>query len=225
VPQVSHLTEDELVAWRDSADDDDGAVAAHLAECATCSAALESLLQTPRITELEFTDDLALATVDTPMYFKPADLVGPTYAFRDPRTAAKPFGPYAWRAWASIVGVVGIVWALMALIPTPKPSGGVPGTHANGTITLTGGGADPTTKVQWRSDVYEATQYQVVLKDDAGLVVFGLVTAATNASLPAEILERLQPERTYTWTVTALDASATAKASTSRSFSVPGPPR
>jgi hypothetical protein len=212
-----------LVAWRDNADEDGSVVAAHLAECPTCSAAYESLLQ-PRITELELSDELALAT-DAPLYFKPADVLAPTYAFqRDPRTATKPFGRFAWRAWASIAGAVAVVSALMALIPTPKPSGGVPGTHSNGTIELiaTSAALNPSAKVQWRSDVAEATQYQVVLKDDAGTVVFGLVTAASNASLPAEILERLQPERTYTWTVTALDASANAMASTSRSFSIPG---
>lgn len=223
--QVSHLSEDELVAWRDSVSDDDAGIEAHLADCATCAAAYESLLQSPRITELELGDDLALATADSSLYFKPADIIASTYAFQlDPRTATKPFGPYAWRAWASIVGAVAVVSALIVLIPTPKPSGGVAGTDSKGTIELIGtnAAADPSAKVQWRSDVAEATQYQVVLKDDAGLVVFGLVTTASNASLPAEIRDRLQPERTYTWTVTALDTSANAMASSSRTFEVSG---
>jgi hypothetical protein len=219
---VSHLTEDELVAWRDNANDDGGLIEAHLAECPACAAAYESLLQSPRVTELEFSEDLALATADAPLYFKPSDLVGPTYSFqRDPRTAAKPFGRFAWRAWASIFAVVAIVTALMGFILTrSQTSTRALATPSNDTIEVTSTNADPHTKIQWRADVTAATQYQVVLKDDAGTVVFGLVTVGSSASLPSEIVDRLQPERTYTWTITALDAAANPKATTSRSFSI-----
>ena len=201
---MTHLTRDELVAWRDRPSDGERArVMEHLGACRPCASVYAELLRT--------------APVEPPAHLNPADFVQRGYAVRKSAASAP--------AWLSALSF-GKTWgaaltaaaALVLIVSAGTLLKDDPDVHLRGSgIELTGPAAGRPVVLEW-STALAVTSFTVEVKDASGGVIHRATTSEKKLTLPDPIAAALRPGETYTWTVTALDASGQAVTTESSSF-------
>jgi hypothetical protein len=202
---VTHLTRDELVAWRDRpADGDRARVTEHLGACRPCASVYAELLRT--------------APVDAPAHFKPSDFVARGYAAR--QSAAAPGWASAmgsWRAWGGALSAAAAL-VLVVSIGTRLSDDEIDGLRGSRIeLTAPAFAANRPVVLEWSTGL-AATSFSVEIKDAAGNVVHRATTGETRLTLPDAITAALGPGQSYTWTVSALDASGQPVTSASATF-------
>ncbi len=100
---MTHLTRDELVAWRDRpADAERARVTAHLGACRPCASAYAELLRT--------------APAGQPAHFRPADFVERGYAVRESAGAASWVPNLSsWRTWGGALSAAAALILVVTL--------------------------------------------------------------------------------------------------------------
>jgi hypothetical protein len=202
---MTHLTRDELVAWRDRPSDGERArVTEHLGACRPCASVYAELLRT--------------APVEQPAHFNPADFVQRGYAVRRSSASAPAWisAMSSWKAWG---GALTAATALVLIVSVGTRLNDDPDMHLRGTgIELTAPAAAGRPIVLAWSTGLAATSFSVEIKDASGSLVHRAATAEKTVTLPDTVAAALRPGQTYTWTVTALDASGQSITSASSTF-------
>jgi hypothetical protein len=209
---VTHLTRDELVAWRDRRPDvDRERVLSHLGGCRPCTAAYAELVRTAPAGE-------------PPVHFRPADFVQRGYAVR--RAARQPMWSSAlgsWKVWGGTLSAAAALLLIVTLGPVSKPERPeVRGTKIELAAPVAAIGRPVT--LEWTSGL-RAPKYAVVVTDAAGAEIYRTTTTEPRATVPADASGKLRPGATYSWSVTALDADGQAVTSAAGTFSVSGSSR
>jgi hypothetical protein len=201
---MTHLTREELVAWRDRhAETERERVMAHLGSCHPCASAYAELVRT--------------APAGEPAHFNPADFVERGYAVRT--SAASGWLPSfsSWRAWG---GALSAAAALVLVVALGTELGRHPGEGLRGsTLELTAPSVIVTRPVllEWTTSL-AAARFAVEIKDAGGAVVYRGESREKSLRLPDSAVGALRLGQTYTWTVTALDADGQPVTSASGTF-------
>lgn len=210
---MSHLTRDELVAWRDrqpGADRD--RVLAHLGSCRSCTASYAELVRTA-------------PADDAPVHFRAEDFVERGYAAR--REARQPAWSAAlrsWKVWSGVLTAAAAVVLVVTLGGGPGPGG--PTEIRGTTIELTSPVAtvgQPVT-LTWATGL-RASKYLVLVTSPVGGERYRTMTQMTSATVPSSVTARLLPGASYSWKVTALDAEGQVITSATGTFAVVAPSR
>jgi hypothetical protein len=208
---MSHLSREAMLRWRDEglADDRDQ-MTSHLAACRSCAAAYAELVRTRPI-------------ADRPTHFEPADFVQSGYAAR--KQAAAPPGHTViapWKVWAGALGAA----AALALVVVFVPFGPDDALRGGGVTIVSPADVGPASSAdfEWKSGI-AARQFRVQLTDARGAVLYQALVSGPPVHLPPDVARLLQPDRSYTWTVSAMDADARVIATASRTFSHAGAAR
>jgi hypothetical protein len=190
---MTHLTRDELVAWRDRPDQAlRERVVAHLAVCDACSAMCAELVRT-RPAEV------------VPVRFAPADFAPRAYSLQSRRT----FGDA--RLGRLVPLGIAALLAIMVLVPLLRDRPAAPASTAaprGGAIgqLRPSGEVEAPTDLSWESS-FPAYNYRVEVKDSRGVVLLSRSVASRRIEASADIWRRFRLDEPYSWTVTALDSS------------------
>jgi hypothetical protein len=203
---MTHLTRDELVAWRDRPSDGERArVTEHLGACRPCASVYAELLRT--------------APVGQPAQFNPADFVQRGYAVRKSSASAPAWisSMSSWRTWGSALTAA---TALVLIVSIGTRLSDDPDVHLRGTgieLTAPAAAAGRPIVLAWSTGL-AATSFSVEIKDGSGTLVHRAATGEKTLTLPDTVAAALGPGQTYTWTVTALDASGQSITSATSTF-------
>jgi hypothetical protein len=202
---MTHLTEAELVRWRDQGAAEDRAhLLSHLAACDGCRR---------RLAELVRLGPIAGARA----HFDPEDFAarGRTVARQ---SRARYRWPAIWGAAAAAVAAVLIV-ALVVVRPDPPPNASLAVRGGELSAMAPVGEVTRVDELRWASP-FAASRYRVVVRDAAAKTVLSGETAGERIPLSPDEAARLAPGR-YTWTIQALDgAGRTIAVSRPQSFEV-----
>ena len=206
---MTHLTRDELVAWRDRpADAERARVTAHLGACRPCASAYAELLRT--------------APAGQPAHFRPADFVERGYAVRESAGAASWVPNLSsWRTWG---GALSAAAALILVVTLGTQIGrdttdGVRGSLLE--LTTPSVAVNRPVVLQWTTTIV-APRFAVDIKDASGNVVYHGESREHRLPLPDSAVAGLLAGQTYTWSVTALDADGQPITSASGTFVAAG---
>jgi hypothetical protein len=203
---MTHLTRDELVAWRDRPTDGERArVMEHLGACRPCASVYAELLRT--------------APVEQPARFNPADFVQRGYEVRRSAASAPAWisAMGSWGPWGSALTAAAALVLIVLIVPRLKDD---PDVHLRGTgieLTAPAAAAGRPIVLAWSTGL-AATSFSVEIKDASGSLVHRATTSEKTMTLPDTVAAALRPGQTYTWTVTALDASGQPITSASSTF-------
>lgn len=192
---MTHLTRDELLAWRDhpSPASRDGIVG-HLAACDECSAVYAELIRTR-------------SAETPPERFAARDFVARGYAAAArPPASVLAFRP---RVWIPLAVAAAILLAVLLPVMRPGTDAVVETGVVRGSVPEALAPAGPTRgaiEFRWASPS-AADRYAVEVKDGAGQRVFYRETRDMRLGGDAALDAALRPGLRYTWTVTALDAT------------------
>lgn len=193
---MTHLTEPELVRWRDEGRADDRArVVSHLAECDVCRRALVALMPDA-------------AVPDAPAHFDPRDFVEAGYAAGNARGRV-----LKWRTrtatWIALAAAAAAVLVVAIALPRPDRDRDVTSATRSGDVQLLEPrGSVPTpTAFRWSSGV-NANRYRVRVRAGDREI---LTTSVTGERLDVSqaMAAQLTAGIDYTWTVDALDKDGT----------------
>ena len=210
---MTHLTRDELVAWRDREPGvDRDRVLTHLGSCRACTAEYAELIRTAPADE-------------PPVQLRAEDFVERGYAVR--RTARQPVWSAAlgsWKVWSGVLSAAAALILIVTLGGGPRPDGATQMRGAG--IELTSPTAAPGQPItlEWSTGL-RASRYRVVVTSPVGGEVFRTTTNVKSVTLPQPAVSRLLPGTTYAWTVTALDEDGETVTSASGTFAVAGSSR
>jgi hypothetical protein len=190
---MTHLTNEELVAWRDrDAGVDRDRILAHLAGCRDCTESYAALVRTAPANE-------------APIHFKAEDFVERGYAVR--REARQPGWSAAltsWKVWSGVVTAAAAVVLVVTLGGGTWPGGANPVRGDRLELTSPVAAAGQPITLEWSTGL-RATKYAVVVTTPVGGEVFRTTTDRTSIPLPRTVTARLLPGTPYSWKVTALD--------------------
>ena len=190
---MTHLTREELVAWRDRPSDSERTrVMEHLGACRPCASVYAELLRT--------------APVAQPAHFNPADFVQRGYAARRPSAAPGLLSSMSsWAAWGSAITAAAALILVVSIGTqlSSDPDDGLRGSRIE--LTAPTIAANRPVVLEWSTGL-AAANFTVEIKDANGTVVHQATTGEKKLTLPDAIGAALRPGQTYTWTVTALDA-------------------
>jgi hypothetical protein len=205
---MTHLTRDELVAWRDrQAGLDRDRVLAHLGSCRVCTAAFADLVRSAPADE-------------PPGHFKAEDFVARGYAAR--RTSRPPMWSAALGSWKVWGGALATAAAVILVVTLGGPTIGGPDTRGSRIeLTQPSVTAGQPVALAWTSGI-QAPMFSVVVTDQAGIEVYRARVPGSPATLPPDVAAALRPGSTYGWTVTALDAGGQSITSAKGTFAVAG---
>jgi len=189
---VSHLTDNELVRWRDEGDPKDrDRVLGHLATCEDCRQKLADLVRNAPAAASETTFDPALFI----------------------QRGTDVFAPKRRRLASLWLGLGGLAVAAASLFlvlrPAPPPPIEVRGSELQ--ALKPAGSVSSVTEFFWTSP-YAAPKYRILVRHPAGAVILQLESTRESAPLDAESQAKLVPGD-YEWIVDALDASGAIAAS------------
>jgi len=195
---VTHLTRDELVAWRDAPSPESrDAIVGHLAACDECSAVYAELIRTR-------------GAEGPPQRFQARDFVAPGYAAKArPAARVLMFQPRLWIPLAVAAGILlvvllpGMRQGTDAVVETNAARGSAPEALAPA------GETSGAIEFRWASPS-AADRYAVEVKDAAGQRIFYRETRDERLAGDAVLDAALRPGVRYTWTVTALEATGEA---------------
>jgi hypothetical protein len=191
---MTHLTQQELVAWRDrQAGVDRDRVLGHLASCRACTASYAELVRTAPADE-------------APVHFRAEDFVERGYAARrESRQLAWSAALTSWKVWSGVVTAAAAVMLVVSLGGLPWPGGTNP--VRGDRIELASPVAAPGEPItlEWSTGL-RASKYAIVVTSPVGGELFRTTTSTTSVRLPQAVTARLLPGTTYSWKVTALDA-------------------
>jgi hypothetical protein len=188
---MTHLTRDELLAWRDNpAPADRERTISHLAACDACGALYAELFRTRPA-------DLPSA------HFKAGEFAQRGYS----AGAASRRRPGLARVLVPLAAAAAIVAAIVIprLAPDPDPvadPGAIRGSRIEAVQAVAGGAIIFT----WTSP-FVADRYAVEVIDASATRIFYRETRESRLTPGPELSERLRPGSRYTWTVTALDTA------------------
>lgn len=190
---MTHLTRDELVAWRDQRDPKTRQrIVAHLAVCDACGAMCADLVR------------IRPAAI-VPVRFAPADFAPRAYSLhRPPPFRGARLGTLVPLGIAALLAIVVLVPLLRDGPTVPEQTGATRGGAIGG--LQPSGQTDAPTEFSWNSSA-PAYTYRVEVKDTAGVVLLSRTVASRRFEAPADVARRFKPGERYTWTVTALDSS------------------
>lgn len=189
---MTHLTRDELLAWRDAPSPASrDRIVGHLAACDECTAVYAESIRTR-------------GAESPPARFEARDFAG--LAAARPTARVLAFRPRLWIPLAVAAGIL-----LVVLLPVMRPgTDAIVETDARrGSAPEALAPAGPTSGViefRWASPS-PADRYAVEVKDAAGERIFYRETRDVRLAGDAVLDAALQPGVRYTWTVTALDAT------------------
>lgn len=193
---MMHLTDDELVRWRDRGEAQDRErVLGHLAACDACRRRLVALVRE--------------APVDAPSAFDPQVFA--------PR-GLQAYGAAARRTrrtWMGLGGLAAAAALVMAVWLRPGPPVPPTGTTDIRSTELQAiapvGRVGAVSEFRWASP-FAAARYRLTIRDAADAIVLTLETPAERVTLDESQRARLAPG-SYRWSVDALDASGAVIAS------------
>ena len=208
-----HLTSDELIRWRDEARPVDRArVVKHLAECDACGARLAELLRTQP-------PDAA------PRRFDPSRFVARGIDAGAAGLAVR--SPGRWRRtgwWVPAAAAAAILLAVL-VVPQLRRPAAPSGTTRGAEIALAAPVGDVRAPITFTwTGATGASRYLVEIYDAELLRIAEGRTTGTRWTPGADVVSRLQPGRTYRWTVSALDsAGEPTQTSAMRRFTIVAP--
>ena len=169
----------------------------HLGACGPCAAMYAELIRT--------------APAAQPAHFNAADFVERGYAVR--RKAAAPM----WKSWKVLAPALTVAAALILVVSIGR---GTSDDVRGARIELSAPVAEVGRPIalEWSSGL-AAPRFTVNVKDASGVVLFSSTTTATRATIPADVSAKITAGRSYSWTVSALDADGQVIAHASGSFS------
>ncbi len=188
--QLTHLTPEELLSWRDQPEAAHrDRVVRHLASCNECAALCAELIRT-RPAEL------------VPSRFAPADFASRGYGVHRRGLGGARLGTLVPLAAAALLAIVILVPLLQDSEDQGVPGGGIE------IVAPTGEVRGPL-EFSWRSAT-PAYQFRVNVKDENGGEVLSRSSTAPRIPPSADISVRFAPGKRYMWTVTALDRTGEA---------------
>jgi hypothetical protein len=206
---MTHLLREELVRWRDQGlSEDRDRVLGHLAACKRCAEVYAELVRTTPVDR-------------APEHFNPADFVKRGYAARQ-GAAAKPRADafLSWKMWAGALSAAALVVLVVAAGPDLRRLFEAPDTaRGTGIEWVTPATPhSPVSTLEWKTGLL-AARFHIEIADSTGAMVYQADTSDSSITLPASVTAALQPGRSFTLRVTALDRDGQAMATTAETFS------
>ena len=198
---MSHLTDEELVRWRDEGDPKDrDRVLGHLATCDDCRQRLADLVRNAPAAAAQTTFDPA------PFIERGSHVIAPRRRWAMPSL------------WLGLGGLaVAAASLFLVLRPAPVPPIEVRGSELQ--ALKPAGNVTSVTEFFWTSP-YAAPKYRIIVRHPAGAVILQLESPRESAPLDAESRAKLAAGA-YEWIVDALDATgAVVSSSKPQAFTI-----